>query len=93
MVGGCAILREMGSEGAISQRMAHKLQHLGLDVFAILLLEGFRPLTILAEQLSYMANPFFNSTELPLNEIGQALGDPEQVEDLLNRLKEPETDE
>ena len=93
MVWGCAILREMGSKGAFSRRMAHKLQHLGLDGFAVLLLEGFRPLTILAEQLSYMASPFFSSMGLPMNDIGQALGDPEQVEDFLNRLKEPEISE
>ncbi len=93
MVGGCAILREMGSQGAFSKRMAHRLQHWRLDGFAVLLLEGLRPLTILAEQLSYMASPFFGSLGVPLNELGQALGDSEQVDDLLNRLKEPETNE
>ncbi len=77
----------MGGNQGLIQRLADTMHRLGMADFAALLFEAGQPLAPLGAQLSYMADPLLGGLGVPLNEFGQLLEDPKQLEQLVQQLQ------
>ncbi len=73
-----------------TEKLAHKITHLGLTTPAILLLEAHKPLAFVGSQLLLVAQPTLNlfvSVDLTRN-MADMLADPIQIEALITQLEE-----
>lgn len=72
------------------RRLAERLERLGLGEAAGVLLDAVGPLTVVAAQLALIAEPLFRGSGTELGEWARLLQDPDQVSDLVRRLRREE---
>jgi predicted membrane protein len=80
----------MNPERAGVERVAGWLRRVGLDSLAAFLFEAAGPLTILGAQAAYLVEPFMGEAGAPIQDLAQILEDPDQVTELVERLRQME---
>ncbi|MEW6566872.1 MAG: hypothetical protein AB1449_01660 [Chloroflexota bacterium] len=80
----------MNQEDGFSRRLAARLEHMGLRETAAALLDAAGPLTLVAAQLAFLAEPLFRGSSAAVRDLARLLEDPDQVSDLVRRLRREE---
>lgn len=78
----------MNNERSTSERAANWLRHFGLGIVAAGFLEAFRSLTSIGAQMLYLFEPILGGRNDSIQDFARLLEDPDQVDDLIHRLRE-----
>ena len=78
----------MNDERSTSERAANWLQQLGLGIVAAGFLEAFRSLASIGAQMLYLFEPILGGRSDSIQDFARLLEDPDQVDDLIHRLRE-----
>lgn len=78
----------MNEDISTSERAAIWLRDLGLDTVAASFLEAFRSLTYIGAQALFIVEPLFSGLDDPIQDFARLLEDPDQVDDLIDRLRQ-----
>jgi len=73
-----------------SERAANWLRHFGLGIAAAGFLEAFRSLTYIGAQVLFLFEPMIGWRNDSIRDFARLLEDPDQVDDLIHRLREEE---
>lgn len=80
----------MNEERRTSERAANWLRQFGLGIAAAGFLEAFRSLTYIGAQVLFLFEPMIGWHTDSIRDFAQLLEDPDQVDDLIHRLREEE---
>lgn len=78
----------MNEERRTSERTANWLRHFGIGFAAAGFLEAFRSLTYIGAQVLFLFEPMIGWRNNSIRDFARLLEDPDQVEDLILRLRE-----
>ena len=78
----------MDAEKTFPDTLIDWLQNAGLAEFTAVVLEAAGPLTVLGAQAIFMLEPLVSSPGSELRGLAHTLDDPEQVENLVQRLRD-----
>jgi hypothetical protein len=78
----------VNEERSASERATNWLRHFGLGFAAAGFLEAFRSLTYIGAQVLFLFEPMIGWRSDSIRDFAQLLEDPDQVEDLIQRLRE-----
>ena len=77
----------MNKERSTSELAANWLRNFGLGTIAAGFLEAFRSMTYIGAQMLFLVEPVFGGRNDSIQDFARLLEDPEQVDDLINRLR------
>lgn len=80
----------MNDERSTSERAANWLQLFGLGYIIAGFLEAFRSLTYIGAQVLILVEPVLGGRNNSIQDFARLLEDPDQVEDLIHRLRKEE---
>ena len=81
---------EMDIGDDFAHNLARRLQQAGLGQAAAVLLDAAGPLTWVAAQMGYLAEPLFGMSGSQVADMARLLEDPDQVSNLVGLLREAE---
>lgn len=81
---------DMAQSEEFSRRIAARLHDMGLGAIAAAVLDAAGPLTLVAAQLAWVAEPLFAGSRAPLGNLARLFEDPDQVSDLVRQLRREE---
>jgi hypothetical protein len=82
----------MDSERGLSERLAGRIRRAGLGDVSAALLEAAGPLTFVAAQLAFIAEPLFGGRRGAIGELGRLFEDPSRLSELLVRLRQEDAE-